>query len=152
LTRAVLEAAAQPISLYTVEGSNPKEKFGAYLGDFVYVDGGFRYVNSQVWQELSTAPTVRIRLGGEVAKRQLIHRVDPIYPAEAAAARKEGEVLLHILLATDGTIKELDLLKGDPIFAKAALEAVKQWRYKPILLNGKAVEVDSTISVTFRAQ
>jgi TonB family protein len=152
LARAVLDAAGRPISIYTVDGSNPKEKFGAYIGDFVYVDGGFRYVNTQVWQELSTAPPMRIRMGGEIAKRQLVHQVDPIYPDEARAARIGGEVLLHVVLATDGTIKELNLVQGDPILAKAALEAVKQWRYKPTLLNGKPVEVDSTISMVFRAR
>lgn len=151
LGRAILDAMAQPISVYIVDGNNPKEKFATYIGDFVYVDGGFRYVSSQVWQELSTAPPMRIRLGGNTAKANLINRVDPIYPDEARAARTEGEVLLHIVLATDGTIKELSLVKGDPILAKAALEAVKLWRYKPTLLNGKAVEVDSTISVVFRA-
>jgi TonB family protein len=152
LVRAVLDATTRPISVYMVDGNNPKEKFGAYLGDFVFVDGGFRYVNSQVWQALSTAPSMRIRLGGEVAKANLIKRVDPIYPDEARAARREGDVLVHVVLATDGTIKELNLLKGDPDLAKAALEAVKQWRYKPTLLNGKAVEVDSTILVQFRVQ
>jgi TonB family protein len=151
MARAILDAMVRPVMMYRVGSGNPKEKFATYIGDFVYVDGGFRYVNTQVWQELSTAPPMRIRLGGNTAKANLINRVDPIYPDEARAARVEREVLLHIVLATDGTIKELSLVKGDPILAKAALEAVKQWRYKPTLLNGKVVEVDSTISVVFRA-
>jgi len=150
LGRALLDAMARPISVYMVDGNNPKEKFGAYIGDFVYVDGGFRYVNSEVWRELSAAPPMRIRLGGEMARANLIRRVDPIYPDEAMAARREGDVLLHVVLAIDGAVKELELVKGDPILAKAALEAVKQWRYKPTLLNGKPVEVDSTILVQFR--
>jgi TonB family protein len=149
---AILDAMARPISVYIADGNNPREQFGAHIGDFVYVDGGFRYMNSQVWQELSTAPPMRIRLGGNVAKANLIKRVDPVYPDEARAARMEGDVLLHVVLATDGTIKEVNLVKGDPILAKPALEAVKQWRYKPTLLNGKPVEVDSTILVEFRAQ
>jgi TonB family protein len=150
LGRAILAAMARPTPIYMVDGSNPKEKFPAAIGDFVYVDGGFRYVNTQVWQELSTAPPVRIRIGGNVAKAALITRVEPIYPEEARAGHREGDVLVHVVLATDGTVKELDLVKGDPVLAKAALEAVKQWRYRPTLLNGKAVEVDSTILVQFR--
>jgi TonB family protein len=150
LGRAILDAMARPISVYMVEGSSPKEKFAARIGDFVFVDGGFRYVDSEVWRALSTAPPMRIRLGGNTAKANLTSQVDPVYPAEAVAARLEGEVLLHIVVATDGTIKELSLVKGDPVLAKAAMEAVKQWRYKPTLLNGKAVEVDSTVSVVFR--
>jgi TonB family protein len=149
---AILQAMAQPVSVYMVEGTNPKQQFGANIGDFVYVDGGFRYIDSQVWQELSNAPPPRIRLGGNMAKANLIHKVDPIYPAEAAAAHIEGEVLLHIVVTTDGAIKELNLVKGDPILARAAVEAVKQWRYKPTLLNAKPVEVDSTVSVIFRAR
>jgi TonB family protein len=152
LSRAILDAMGQPISVYVVDGNNPKEKFATHIGDFVYVDGGFRYINSQVWQELSTAPPLRIRLGGNVAKANLVDRVDPVYPEEARAARMDGDVLLHIVLATDGTIKDLHVVSGDPILAKAALEAVKQWRYKPTLLNGKTVEVDSTVLVMFRAK
>lgn len=152
LGRAMIEAMTRPVPVYIVDGNNPKEKFATSIGDFVYVDGGFRYVNSQVWRELSTAPPMRIRLGGNVAKANLIHRVDPIYPDEARVAHTEGDVLMHVVLATDGTIKELNLVKGDPTLAKAALEAVKQWRYKPTLLNGKPVEVDSTILVEFRAR
>jgi protein TonB len=95
---------------------------------------------------------MRIRLGGDTAKANLIKRVEPVYPDEAAAARHEGEVLLHIVVATDGAVKELNLVRGDPILAKPALEAVRQWRYKPTLLNGKAVEVDSTVLVVFRAR
>jgi hypothetical protein len=78
LGRAILDSMVRPISVYTVDGNNPKEKFGYHIGDFVYVDGGFRYLSSQVWQELSTAPPMRIRLGGNVARANLINRVDPI--------------------------------------------------------------------------
>jgi TonB family protein len=152
LSRAIVDAMGQPISVYIVDGNNPQEKFATHIGDFVFVDGGFRYMDWQVWQELSTAPPLRIRLGGNVAKANLINRVEPVYPEQARAARMEGDVLLHIIVATNGTIKELNVVSGDPILAKAALEAVKQWRYKPTLLNGKPVEVDSTVSVMFRVR
>ena len=118
----------------------------------MYFHLGLRVGNAAVWEQLSTAPPVRMRLGADAAKANLIHRVDPIYPDEAKAAGLEAEVFLHVVLATDGTVKELDLVKGDPILGKAALEAVKQWRYKPTLLNGKAVEVDSTVFIIFRAR
>jgi TonB family protein len=93
-----------------------------------------------------------MRLGRDAVKANLISRVDPIYPEGAKAAGIEGEVFLHVVLATDGTVKDLDLIKGDPILGEAALVAVKQWRYKPTLLNGKAVEVDSTVFIIFRAR
>ena len=152
MARAILDAMVRPVLIYRVGCGNPKEKFYSYIGDFVYVNGGFRYVHTRVWEQLSTAPPVRMRLGVDAAKANLIHRVDPIYPDEAKAAGLEAEVFLHVVLATDGTVKELDLVKGDPILGKAALEAVKQWSYKPTLLNGKAVEVDSTVFIIFRAR
>jgi TonB family protein len=152
MARAILDAMVRPVLMYRVGSGNPKEKFGTYIGDFVYVDGGFRYVHTRVWEQLSTAPPVRMSLGRDAVKANLIYRVDPIYPEEAKAAGIEGEVFLHVVLATDGTVKDLDLVKGDPILGKAALVAVKQWRYKPTLLNGKAVEVDSTVFIIFRAR
>jgi TonB family protein len=152
MARAILDAIVRPVLMYRVGCGNPKEKFFTYIGDFVYVNGGFRYVHTRIWEQLSTAPPVRMSLSREAVKANLIIRVDPIYPEEAKAAGIEGEVFLHVVLATDGTVKELDLLKGDPILGKAALEAVKQCRYKPTLLNGKAVEVDSTVFIIFRAR
>jgi len=151
MARAIVDGMVRPGVMYKVGSGKPKVKFVSYIGDFVYVDGGFRYVHTRVWEQLSTAPPVRMRLGRDAVKANLIQRVDPIYPDEAKAARLEGDVILHIVLATDGTVKDLDLLKGDPILGKATLDAVKQWRYRPTLLNGKAVEVDSTVLVIFRA-
>jgi TonB family protein len=152
MARAILDSMVRPVSMYRVGARDPKEKFVTYVGDFVYVDGGFRYIHTRVWQELSTAPPVRMRLSADAAKANLIYHPDPIYPNDAKAAGTEGNVFVHVVLATDGTVKELDLLKGDPTLGKAVLEAVKQWKYKPTMLNGKAVEVDSTVLVIFRAK
>jgi TonB family protein len=149
LWRAVMQAMVQPATLYRASGRNPKQKFDVALGDFVYVDGGFRYVDTQVWQALSSAPPLRVRIGGNVAKQSLVNKVQPIYPEEAKAARIQGTVRIHIILATDGTVKEMTLVDGDRTLAKAAIEAVKQWRYRPTSLNGIPVEVDSTVDVVF---
>jgi len=62
----------------------------------------------------------------------------------------QGEVRLHAVIAKDGTIQSLSVTSGQPILAQAALEAVRQWRYRPYLLNGKAVEVETFITVNFR--
>jgi protein TonB len=85
-----------------------------------------------------------------LSEAQLVHRVEPVYPRMAVLTGLQGEVRLHAIIAKDGTIQSLTVTSGQPILAQAALEAVRQWRYRPYLLNGKAVEVETSISVNFR--
>ena len=80
----------------------------------------------------------------------LIHRVEPIFPALAHQTGREGRVELHALIDTDGTVRSLQFLEGDPLFLQSALDAVRQWRYKPTFLNGRAVEVDTHITVIYK--
>jgi protein TonB len=75
--------------------------------------------------------------------------VDPIYPPEARAARIQGTVVLRALIAQTGDIESVSLISGHPMLAPAAIEAVKQWKYKPYLLNGKPVVVDTEVQVNF---
>jgi protein TonB len=76
--------------------------------------------------------------------------VEPLYPPLARQTRVSGVVELVGIIATDGRIRELKLLSGSPLLARAALEAVRQWIYEPTLLNGEPVELVATISVIFR--
>jgi periplasmic protein TonB len=85
-----------------------------------------------------------------LSEARLVHRVEPVYPRMAILAGLQGEVRLHAIIARDGTIQSLSVSGGQPILAQAALEAVRQWRYRPYLLNGKAVEVETFITVNFR--
>jgi protein TonB len=78
-----------------------------------------------------------------------IHRIDPAYPPLAVTARIQGKVRLIGVLGTDGRIRELQVLSGHPLLVKAALEAVQQWVYAPMLLNGQPVEVQAPIEVNF---
>jgi periplasmic protein TonB len=80
----------------------------------------------------------------------LINKVIPTYPMIANHAGVQGEVKLHAIIATDGTIQSLSVISGHPLLTSAALDAVRQWRYKPYLLNGQAVEVDTYITVNFK--
>lgn len=96
-----------------------------------------------------TKPITRIRIGGNVAQSQLIHKVAPIYPTKAIANRISGTVVLHAILAKDGTVLELQYISGPPELMSASMDAVRQWVYKPTLLNGQPVEVDTLISVLF---
>jgi protein TonB len=79
----------------------------------------------------------------------LIRRVEPAYPAIARQARIRGIVLLRATISKDGTIENLQLLSGHPMLAQAAIEAVRQWRYRPYYLNGDPVEVETQVTVKF---
>jgi periplasmic protein TonB len=80
---------------------------------------------------------------------ELIRRVQPEYPEIARATHLSGTVRLQAIIGTDGTVRDLDVLSGSPILARAAVEAVRQWRYRPTLLNGAPVEVETYITVNF---
>jgi protein TonB len=79
----------------------------------------------------------------------LIHRVEPVYPPLARQTHREGQVELRAIIATDGTIQSLQVVKGDALFLRSATDAVTQWRYRPTVLNGQAVEIDTYITVIY---
>ena len=91
----------------------------------------------------------RIRVSSGVSTGLLIKKVTPTYPALAKQARIQGHVLLQAEISKDGTIQNLQLISGHPMLAPAAIEAVKQWRYKPYLLNGEPVSVETQVDVVF---
>jgi periplasmic protein TonB len=91
----------------------------------------------------------RIRVGGQVENAKLIYKPTPEYPPLAKMARIQGTVRLEAIIAKDGTIQDLKVLSGHPLLVKSALDAVKQWRYQPTLLNGEPVEVVTEIDVNF---
>jgi protein TonB len=96
-----------------------------------------------------TATIPRFVRGGNVREPRLIHRVEPRYPPLAIAAHLQGVVQLGGVIAVDGHIAELSVESGNPLLVPAALEAVRQWRYEPTLLNGEPIEVATSIFVTF---
>ena len=91
----------------------------------------------------------RITRGGNVQAAQLINRVTPSYPPLARQTRISGTVRLHAIIGKDGSVQSLTLESGHPLLVQSALDAVRQWRYRPTLLNGVPVEVDTTIDVIF---
>jgi len=91
----------------------------------------------------------RVRVSQGVTQGLLIRKVQPNYPPLARQARIQGSVLLQAEISKDGSIENLRLLSGHPMLAPAAIEAVKQWKYKPYILNGEPVEVETQITVNF---
>jgi protein TonB len=87
-----------------------------------------------------------------VMEGSLINRVEPVYPALAISAHISGEVKLRATIGTDGRVKDYEVISGNVLLARAAIAAVKQWRYRATLLNGEAVEVDTFITVNFVLQ
>jgi protein TonB len=79
----------------------------------------------------------------------LVHRVEPIYPSFARLAHREGTVELRATISSDGVVKDLQALSGDLVLAQAARDAVAQWRFRPTMLNGVAVEVITFVTVKF---
>src|ERR1700758_3149054 len=91
----------------------------------------------------------RIRQGGAVQAAKLVNKVQPVYPPLARQTRISGTVRLHAIIGKSGTVEQLQVVSGHPLLVRAALDAVQQWKYKPTLLNGEPVEVDTTIDVIF---
>ncbi len=91
----------------------------------------------------------RVRVSSGVIAGQGLSQPQPTYPPLAKQARISGKVILHALISKEGTIEGLTLVSGHPMLAPSAIEAVKRWKYRPYLLNGEPVQVDTTIEVNF---
>lgn len=97
------------------------------------------------------APRI-IRISSGVAEGLKLHVVQPIYPPEARQAHLQGEVILQGTIGKDGLMHNLNVLRGHPVLAAAAKGAVEQWRYRPYMLEGKPVEVETTVKVVFHIE
>ena len=126
--------------LYTLGGKSLKDA----------MDSAVPPPTSDAPQSDTTAPDAeRIRVSGNLASASIVHQVTPVYPAIAKVAHISGTVLLHAIIAKDGTIEQLDVVNGPPLLLKSAMDAVRQWVYRPTLVNGEPVRVDTTITVVF---
>jgi len=91
----------------------------------------------------------RVQVPASELQSLLISEVQPIYPSLAQQAHVQGLVVLRAVIGKQGTVQSLQLVKGHPLLVNASMDAVKQWRYRPYYLNGRPVEVDTTINVNF---
>ncbi len=98
----------------------------------------------------STSKAKLLQISREVAASRLIHRVQPQYPSEARELRVQGPVVLHAFINKQGAVQELKVVSGDPRLADASVEAVKQWRFQPYLVNGRLVDVETDITLNYR--
>lgn len=103
--------------------------------------------------EVEPTPSKKIILREtHIDPAMLLRRIEPIYPPIAKQTRQSGKVELHALIGTDGSIQSLEVVSGSPLLVRSAVDAVKQWRYRPTYLNGQAVEVDTYITVIYSLQ
>jgi protein TonB len=95
------------------------------------------------------APAKPVRVGGEISAPRLIHRVDPEYPPIAVSAMIEGMVILEATVDSDGAVRDTRVLRSHGVLDDAAVNAVREWRYEPLLLNGKPTPFVLTVTVSF---
>ncbi len=138
------EAPPPVMSAAGVVGGVPGGVPGGSMGGVI---GGIISSTPVAVPKVATPQRVRVSQG--VTQGLLIRKVQPAYPPLARQARIQGSVLLQAEISKEGTIQNLRLISGHPMLAPAAIEAVKQWRYKPYILNGEPVEVETQITVNF---
>jgi protein TonB len=170
-TFGMLQSRLEPIPLYELRLASGGHFVRLFA--FVYQDGAFRFVflpktppypaparRSSPPAAGSTASgpdnkaegpeaLTRIRQGGNVAAARIVNKVQPTYPEKARSERVQGTVHLHAIIGKDGSITHLRVLTGACSLAQSALDAVQKWRYSPTLLQGRPVEVDTTIDVIY---
>src|SRR5437899_1160493 len=140
----IKEEEAPPQMTAGVVGGVPGGVPGGQMGGVI---GGI--ISSTPVAVPKAATPQRVRVSQGVSQGLLIRKVQPAYPPLARQARIQGQVVLQAEISKDGSIENLRLISGHPMLAPAAIEAVKQWRYKPYLLNGEPVAVETTVQVNF---
>jgi periplasmic protein TonB len=138
------EAPPPVMSASGVVGGVPGGVPGGQMGGVI---GGIISSTPVAVPKVATPQRVRVSQG--VSQGLLVKKVQPAYPPLARQARIQGQVILQAEISKDGSIENLRLISGHPMLAPAAIEAVKQWRYKPYMLNGEPVAVETTVMVNF---
>jgi protein TonB len=98
---------------------------------------------------VKAAPPKKLSISSGVMQGNLMQKTVPQYPAIAKAARIQGTVVLQATISKAGSIENLRVISGPPMLQQSAMDAVRSWRYKPYLLNGEPVEVETTVNVVF---
>jgi periplasmic protein TonB len=141
------EEEAPPPAMGGVIGGIPGGIPGGQLGGVI---GGIISSTPSPVAKARLEPVKPIRISQGITQGLLVSKIEPVYPKIALQARVTGVVLLKAVISKEGQIKELQATSGHPLLVPAAIDAVKLWRYRPYLLNGEPVEVETIITVTFQ--
>ena len=146
--RMIYEIEPPPqVSYNTTEGSDRGTDNGSRQGIWGAVNESLSHIARPAPPAVTTKPAFRT---SSMLQGRLVRRVDPVYPALARYVRIQGQVVLAATISKTGTIEHLQVLSGHPMLVNAALEAVSQWRYRPYVLNGEVIEVETQITVNFK--
>jgi protein TonB len=138
----ILKEEEQPSQSAGIVGGVPGGVPGGAAGGVI---GGI--IGSTQMPKIAAPQRVRVSQG--VTEGLLTRKVQPTYPPLAKTARIQGDVVLNAVISKSGSIENLRVMSGHPMLVTSALDAVKQWKYKPYILNGEPVEVETTITVKF---
>ena len=146
----VFRAMKEPNPIYTAKLANCAGVFT--IGDFLFIDGRFRVVDPLVWNALSTVPAIPVISAKRFPLLQKISNSQPVYPQDAKDHHIQGTVRMDAIIATNGTIRDIRVISGNPALIQAAVAAVSRWRFAPLWRKGQPVEVKTAISVDFRLE
>jgi protein TonB len=114
---------------------------------------------NRAWEDLEfglrsaqagTVEKPRAQVAAEVMQKLLVHRVEPVYPAEARKERLEGTIALDIVVGRDGAVLRMHALNGPDVLARAAMDALRWWKFEPYRINGEPAVVETTVAVEFK--
>jgi protein TonB len=131
----------------TTEGVNGGTGNGSRQGVWGAINESLSHVAAPAAPAAASKPAFRT---SSMLQGSLIRRVDPVYPPLARSARIQGQVVLAAIISKAGSIEHLQVLSGHPLLVSAAVDAVSQWRYRPYVLNGDVIEVETQITVNFK--
>ena len=131
----------------TTEGVDGGTGNGSRQGVWGAINESLSHIAGPALPAVASKPAFRT---SSMLQGSLVRRVDPVYPSLARSARVQGQVVLAAIISKAGTIQHLQVLSGHPMLVNAALEAVSQWRYRPYVLNGEVIEVETQITVNFK--
>src|SRR5919109_2072657 len=138
----IVKEEEQPTTSAGIVGGVPGGVPGGAAGGVI---GGI--IGSTAVPKIAAPQRVRVSQG--VTEGLLTRKVQPVYPPLAKTARIQGDVVLNAVISKNGAIENLRVMSGHPMLVTSALDAVKQWKYRPYILNGEPVEVETTITVKF---
>ncbi len=146
--QAILQNCKVPLKLYTASVGKDRPE-STLPGIYIYDRGSFRLVNWRTFYSLPGVKPARVRFGTGVALNQLIRQVNPVPPVELRGKRLQGTVLVHIVIDRDGRVIRAEPVSGPSELFRPSVDAVLQWLFKPTLLNGDPVEVDTTVTIVY---
>jgi len=116
--------------------------------DNIKAASSFVTTSESLWRDIPRN-LITVRISGEVAEKMVSHLVEPDYPPIAKAARVQGIVRMLVVIGKDGAIQDMHVMSGHPMLAQASLDAVKQWRYRPLLLDGQPIDAQTVVEVHY---